>query len=99
MRVIDACQFVLTDHVIDNKYENEQMSGSIPLAFSLLVPLIISSQTNQYYKFENVIEFYKIDDADIVLRDIDILDLETERNFLVLQNHNMLKKHIKMSNI
>jgi hypothetical protein len=99
MRVIDACQFVLTDHIIDNKYENEQMSGSIPLAFSLLVPLIISSQTNQYYKFENVIEFNKTDGADIILHDIDVLDLETERDAMVLRNHNMFKKHIDMTNI
>lgn len=94
MRVIDRCQFILTDHVLEDKYEKEQMSGSIPMAFSILVPLIISSQTNQYYKFENVIEFDKTDRSDIVLRDIDIRLLEAERDAMVLQNHNMFKKHI-----
>lgn len=99
MRVIDSCQFVLTDHVLDDKYEKEQMSGSIPMAFSMLVPLIISSKTNQYYGFKNAIEFDKTDCSDIVLRDIYIQLLEAERDAMVLQNHNMFKKHIQMTNI
>lgn len=97
MRVIDSCQFILTDHVLEDKYEKEQMSGSIPMAFSMLVPLIISKQTNYFYGFENVIEFDKTDSSDIVLRDIDIRLLETERDAMVLQNHNMFKKHIEMT--
>ena len=97
LRVIDCCQFILTDHVLDDRYEKEQMSGSIPMAFSMLVPLIISSQTNQYYKFENVIEFDKTDCSDIVLRDINIQLLESERDAMVLRNHDMLKKHIEMT--
>jgi len=97
MRVIDSCQFILTDHVLEDKYEKEQMSGSIPMAFSLLVPLIISGQTNQYYGFKNVIEFDKTDSSDIVLHHIDIKLLEAERDAMVLQNHELIKKHIKMT--
>jgi hypothetical protein len=99
MRVIDSCQFILTDHVLEDKYEKEQMSGSIPMAFSMLAPLIISSQTNQYYGFKNVIEFDKRSVDSINLREIDIQLLEAERDAMVLRNHELIKKHIETTNI
>lgn len=64
------------------RYEKEKMSGAISMAFSLCIPLIISKQTNQYYKFENVIEFDKTTDEDIILTDISFELIKNERNEL-----------------
>ena len=65
------------------KYEKNKMSGAIPLAFSLCIPLIISKQTNQYYKFQNVIEFDKTTDESILLNEIDPKLIENERTELI----------------
>jgi len=65
------------------KYEKKTMSGAIPLAFSLCIPLIISKQTNQYYKFRNAIEFDKTTDEPILLNEIDSKLIEEERNELI----------------
>lgn len=62
------------------KYEKNAMSGSIPFAFSLCIPLIISKQSNEYYKFKNVIEFDKTTDDIILLNDIEPRLIEEERN-------------------
>jgi len=53
--------FIITDVSKDNEYKLEKtaMSGCIPLAFSMLIPLIISKQTNSQYQFQNVVEFDK----------------------------------------
>jgi hypothetical protein len=65
------------------KYEKRTMSGAVPLAFSLCIPLIISKQTNQYYKFRNAIEFDKTTDEPILLNEIDSKLIEEERNELI----------------
>jgi hypothetical protein len=65
------------------RYEKEKMSGAISMAFSLGIPLIISKQTNKYYKFKNVIEFDKTTDDDIILTDISPELIENERNELM----------------
>ena len=65
------------------RYEKEKMSGAISTAFSLGIPLIISKQTNEYYKFKNVIEFDKTTDEDIILTDISPELIENERNELM----------------
>jgi len=70
------------------KYEKRTMSGAIPLAFSLSIPLIISKQTNQYYKFQNVIEFDKTTDEPIILNEIDPKLIENERNELMSKFNN-----------
>jgi len=64
-------------------YEKEKMSGAISMAFSLGIPLIISKQTNEYYKFKNVIEFDKTTDEDIILTDISPELIKNERNELM----------------
>jgi glycosyl transferase family 25 len=69
--------------VYKKKYEKRTMSGAIPLAFSLCIPLIISKQTNQYYKFKNVIEFDKNTNEDIILTNIFPELIENERNELM----------------
>jgi glycosyl transferase family 25 len=65
------------------RYEKEKMAGAISTAFSLCIPLIISKQTNEYYKFKNVIEFDKTTDDDIILMDISPELIKNERNELV----------------
>jgi hypothetical protein len=62
------------------KYEKTKMSGAIPLAFSLCKSLIISKQTNQYYKFKNVIEFDKTTNDDIILTEISPELMKNERD-------------------
>lgn len=52
------CDYLLTDVTITPDHiTGVSMSGSIPLAFSSLCPLIISKQNNAIYNFKNVVEF------------------------------------------
>ena len=81
---------------MDTDYEDKQMTGSIPLAFSLLVPLIISKQTNRFYQFENVIEFDKGSIETIFLKNIDMDSLEKERDNIIKHNFDMFDNHIEM---
>jgi hypothetical protein len=64
------------------------MSGSIPLSFSILVPLIISKQTNSHYQFKNVIEFDKYNTEEpIILNNTNekfFINLENERTKLII---------------
>jgi len=96
MNLVCSCDFLLADSNMDIIYEDKQMTGSIPLAFSLLVPLIISKQTNRFYQFENVIEFDKSSCEDISLINIDIDELEKERDIIIKHNFDMFDKHIEM---
>jgi len=77
------------------KYEKRTMSGAIPLAFSLCIPLIISKQTNQYYKFRNVIEFDKTTDDNIILTDISPELIENERNELICKFNDFANNSLK----
>lgn len=92
---VNKCQFILTDHAYDKSYECQSMSGAIPLSFSLLIPLIISCQTNSYYHFKNVIIFDKYCYDDIELNNIDIGLLNEERDALFQHNFNTFNNHIK----
>lgn len=76
------------------KYEKEKMSGAISMAFSLGIPLIISKQTNQYYKFQNVIEFDKTTDEPIILNEIDPKLIENERTELMCKFDNFANKSL-----
>jgi len=62
------------------------MSGSIPLSFSTLTPLIISRETNAYYQFKNVIEYDKDSTENIVLENIDFHLIEQEREDMLNKN-------------
>ena len=77
------------------RYENQKMSGAISTAFSLGIPLIISKQTNEYYKFKNVIEFDKTTDDEIILTDISPELIENERNELMCKFDNFANKYIE----
>jgi glycosyl transferase family 25 len=77
------------------RYEKQKMSGAIPLAFSLGIPLIISKQTNEYYKFKNVIEFDKTTDDDIILTDISPELIENERKELMRKFNDFANNSLK----
>ena len=85
-RIVAHSDVVVTDVSVYPEYENIKMSGAIPLAFSTLVPLIISKQTNSHYQFKNVIEFDKYGREPIVLEEKSIdfyRKLEGERTELI----------------
>lgn len=77
------------------KYEKQKMAGAISMAFSLCIPLIISKQTNQYYKFQNVIEFDKTTEEDIVLTDISLELIKHERNELIRKFNDFANNSLK----
>lgn len=85
-QIATKCNYVITDIFVNPNYENKKMSGSIPFSFSILVPLIISKQTNSHYQFENVIEFDKYSDEPILLNSMNedfFINLEIERTKLI----------------
>jgi hypothetical protein len=93
--VFEICNnsdYAITDVSCSLEYEEHTMSGAIPLYVSLLVPLILSKQTNAYYQFRNVIEFDKHSTDDIVLTNVDISLLETERESIVSRNFDVLTR-------
>ena len=65
------------------------------MQFSLGIPLIISKQTNEYYKFKNVIEFDKTTDDDIILTDISPELIENERNELMCKFNDFANNSLK----
>lgn len=82
--------YLLTDVAKDNEYNLEKtlMSGCIPIAFSLLIPLIISKQTNQHYQFQHVVEFDKSTHEPIFLEPITPQNIRNECEKMT--NKNML---------
>jgi hypothetical protein len=82
--------YLLTDVAKDNEYNLEKvlMSGCIPMAFSLLIPLIISKQTNQHYQFQHVVEFDKSTHDPIYLEPIAPQNIRNECEKMT--NKNML---------
>jgi hypothetical protein len=74
-KVENVCDFLMTDVATDNGDFNSEcvlMSGTIPAAISTLTPLIISRETNAYYRFpeDAVVQFSKWDCSPILLRPI-----------------------------
>lgn len=84
MNVLKQSDYVITDISNEPKYENEMMAGAIPLAISSLSPLIISQQSNVFYKFENVITFDKNSTDPIILEPVNISALEIEREKFIM---------------
>jgi len=75
------------------------MSGSIPLAFSNLCTLIISSQNNNLYNFKSVYTFdldsYEKICIDNIIKEEDIQRIYEERNILINSFHNYMSEIIK----
>ena len=85
IHILLKSSFIITDVSQSKNYVSENMSGAIPLAFSTLTPLIISKETNAYYKFKNVIEFDSSDPIHLI--EIDKELLKKERDELIQKNH------------
>lgn len=93
--LLKSCHYILTDyHKIDDVHEDKSMSGSIPLSFSILLPMIISKQMNNYYHFENVIEYNKKTNDDILLTPVDPIKIEIERDAFIKKNHALFDTYI-----
>ena len=96
--LLKKCDYILADCSNNmNNIKGYSMSGAIPLAFSTLVPLIISKKNNSIYKFKNVIEFdLETNDKIIVEKEkinIDLL-VEERRNLSSIRDiyiNNILK--------
>ena len=85
IELLKTCDYIFTDTTFNHHHINGiSMSGSIPLAFSTLTPLIISYSNNNIYKFKNVIEFDLNTLDPIIVKKglIDIASLEKERTEL-----------------
>ena len=85
INILLKTSFIITDVSQSKNYVSDNMSGAIPLAFSTLTPLIISKETNAYYKFKNVIEFDSV--GPIQLHDINMDNLKKERDEMIQNNH------------
>ena len=95
INILSNASYVITDISESKRYATDIISGSVPLAVSTLTPLIISKETNSYYKFKNVIEFDKNSMEPIFLHDINIDQLKKEREELIQNNHNLFDSIIE----
>jgi hypothetical protein len=99
IHILKNSNYIITDVSKEKKYENNMMAGAIPYAFSCLTPLILSKQSNVFYNFQNVIEFDKNSNEEIVLKYINIDSLEYERQKLIDMFQYHVSKIITLDNI
>ena len=93
INILEKCDYIFVDSTNNTEHINgNSMSGSIPLSFSTLTPLIISNYNNNFYKFKNVIEFDINSKNKIVVEKglIDISALEKERKELISMFHSIV---------
>ena len=99
--LLQSSNYILTDATINNDHIlGYSMTGSVPLAFSSLSRLIISSGNNKMYNFNSALEFNLNTNEDIILHDIkeEIIDLMIqERGTLIEIFHNHLDEIIKIN--
>ena len=93
IKLLKESDYIFTDNK-KNINMDHYMSGAIQLSFSVLVPLIISKQTNSSYCFRNVIEFDKNTNTPINLIEIDKNSLKQERKELMDIFNNHMKEFI-----
>ena len=67
---LKKCDYVITDVINNDHIAGKSMSGSIPLAFSTLTPLIVGKKNNSIYKFKTAVEVDMNSVAPIVLKQI-----------------------------
>lgn len=101
INIIKKCKYVLSDATTNNDHINgKSMSGSVPLAFSNLCTLIISSQNNNLYNFKSAYTFNLDSDEKIYIDNIineeDITKIYEERNILINSFHNNMNEIIKV---
>ena len=93
--ILKISNYILVDCTTNKRsITGESMSGSVPLAFSSLTPLIISKQNNSMYKFKNVLEFDLLSDDKILLDDfkVDYNEIIIERNHITSMLTNYMNK-------
>jgi len=86
--LIYKCKYIFVDSTTNNDHiGGKSMSASIPIAFSTLNQLIISTKNNSLYKFKSAITFNLDDDKEIVINnkiEHDILEkIYNEREDLI----------------
>ena len=87
IQILEKCSYFLTDVDYNNDHSNGySMSGGVPLAFSNLLPLILSKQNNELYNFTSAVVFDIDNNDDILLSEnvnplFDLVD--DERNQLM----------------
>lgn len=95
LNVIKICDYILTDVTYNTGHINGiSMSGSVPLSFSTLTPLIISKCNNELYKFKNAIEF-NIDTHEEIFIEKDIINI----NSLAEERQKLISMFYKYNNI
>jgi hypothetical protein len=67
IELLNTCDYVITDVNNEDHIAGKSMSGSIPLAFSTLTPIIIGRTNNSIYKFKSVVEVDLTSSEPIVL--------------------------------
>lgn len=100
INIVENCDALLLDVTTNADHIDKSMSGCIPLAFSCLTPLIISTRMNSFYKFKNVIEYDVDSQFPIILPNIfcDMENLYLERQQLILKFTNYVDACIDQDN-
>jgi len=98
------CNYVLSDvdNIMNTHRSGHSMSGSVPIAFSTLTKLIISSQNNMFYRFVSVKEYHLNNNENIFLEDTteEMFKLvQRERNCLIDMFHNNVNNIISINDI
>uniref|UniRef100_A0A6C0BXA0 Uncharacterized protein n=1 Tax=viral metagenome TaxID=1070528 RepID=A0A6C0BXA0_9ZZZZ len=99
--LLQSSNYILTDATMNNDHNiGYSMTGSVPLAFSSLSRLIISSHNNKLYNFSSALEFDLKSNEDIILDDIknETYDLiSQQRNELIKMFHDNVDEIISIN--
>jgi mannosyltransferase OCH1-like enzyme len=67
-KIVSGCDYIIHNKLENTLYEHELMSGSFPMSFSVLTPLIMSNKNNdRYFKFKNIKGYERNNSSPIVL--------------------------------
>jgi len=98
INIVKICKYIMCDMTTNIDHINGlSMSGSIPLAFSNLSRLLISSKNNSLYNFNSVLTF-DIDSEDLINidnnEDYQLITQKVfdERNILIDNFHNIMNE-------
>ena len=89
LKILGNANYVVID-THDKQADQFSITGVLPLAISTLTKLILSTDTNAFFKFQNVIEFNKKSAESIILRTVtveDIMAIKCERDEHISKNH------------
>lgn len=101
--VLRTINYMITDGTVNTDHNTGySMSGSIPIAFSSLCRIIITSENNKLYKFSSALEFDLMSNDDIFLNDTtdeSINMIENERETLVKMFHDNVDEIINKNEL